>query len=203
MTRTMTPLALCAIALAAPACSDKGEDSGAGTCEASTVSFSDNNNFSYTGALNMSTVTTTEGDPDIEICWDQVFDDIQCHEMDPEADIDAVSLVRFTTLTAAEIEEGLSNNDLQQSATSGYLSVETEAGQTCARLGDFTLLGTEIDITQEYTSEHESFMLTVNTGTTPGLGVRMLMFIEPDPTSTKKKNEFGGGKFFLFFTSPK
>lgn len=136
----------------------------------------DANNYTFTGALDVPEVVTVSG-ADVEICWDDVLHDLQCHGLDPDADIDNVGLVRFPNLGHAEIEAALSTNALQQADISGY--VEHPADGTCARLADFSFFGTGIDVTEEYTDAGGAYLLLLTEGTTPGVGARMLTFLTP------------------------
>ncbi len=185
--------ALAAAALAAGCGGKEG-----GTCPAGTVSLSDANNFQYAGDLILPTYETASGS-DIAICWDALTEDLQCHEMDPAGDIDNVGLVRFPFLSHEDIQADLSNNSLQQADVSGYVEYNTEGGQTCANLVDFSFFGTPIDVTAEYTEEGGSYLLLLATGTTIGVGTRMLAFLEPSAGSTNTQVDISGGCDVLDF----
>jgi len=179
----MTRAIVLAVGLLATLASCTGKDSDTGTCEPGTVSLSDNQNFSYSGDLTLPVYTTVSG-ADVEICWDEVINDLQCHGMDPTTEIDNVAMVRFPLLSREDIQTDLSNNDLQQSDVGGYISYEPEDGETCINLDSMTLFGTEVDIADQYNQDAESYMLLLATGTEIGVGTRMLAFLDPDPDST-------------------
>lgn len=147
-------------------------------CDGETVMLTDANNYAFTGALEIPSVVTASG-TDVQVCWDDLTEDIQCHGLDPAADIDVVGLVRFSTLTREEVEAGLSTNDLQQSDMSGYVQFENTDGVTCANLAGMSFFGTPIDVAAEYVEGGGTYMMLLTTGDTPGVGARMITFLEP------------------------
>lgn len=183
-----------AAALLAAGCDGKGDE----TCPTGTVSLTDANNFQYTGDLILPVYQTASGS-DVEICWDALTEDLQCHDMDPGEEIDNVGLVRFPYLSHDDIQSDLSNNSLQQADVSGYVEYNTDGSQTCANLVDFSFFGTPIEITDEYTTEGGSYLLLLATGTTIGVGTRMLAFLEPSADSTNTRVDLSGGCDVLDF----
>jgi hypothetical protein len=177
MTMRHAPLAL----LLLPACADKGGDSGPVASE--TVALTDAHNFSYTGSIDVPAVVTASGQ-DVEVCWDQVSTDLQCHDLDPLADIENVGLVRFPNLSQADVEDGLAHNSLLQADISGYVEYQPDGARACANLADFSFFGTAIDIAAEYQEGGGTYMLLLTEGTLPGVGARMLSFLEPTAASS-------------------
>ncbi len=190
------------------AAADASADSGMGDADGTTngaiepggvIELKDENNYSFEGTLTIPSVETAAGG-DVEICWDELTKDIQCHDLDPLNDIDSVSLVRFRNLSETEIEESLSSGELVQSNVDGYIGFNTQNAVTCASLSEFTLFGTPVDITEEYAvSDERVYMLLVATGTTPGVGSRMLTFITPSETSTNTEVNISSGCDVLEF----
>ena len=159
----------------------------------------DANNFHFTGSLDLPVITTASGS-DLDVCWDQLDQDVQCHAMDPAADIDTVGLVRFGSLTQAEVQEGLSTNDLQQSEMSGYVQYDnTAASATCTTLSAMSFFGTPVDVTSEYTEGAGTYLLLLTTGSTPGVGARMLGFLQPEAASTNTAVDVPSGCGVLAF----
>lgn len=167
----MRSLVLPSLVLAGCACGD-----------GSPVLLTDSHNYQYAGTIDVPVLTTAAG-TDITLCWDQVVTDLQCHTVDPAQDIDSVAIIRFN-LTREEVEDGLTRNNLQQSQVTGYLSWENTGDQVCTSLSTMTFLGTVVDVTEEYTPEGGTYLLTPSTGTTIGQGVRALAFLVPDATSS-------------------
>ena len=79
----------------------------------------DENNYSFVGLLEVESIPTAEA-ADLNICWDQIVQDIQCHDTDPVSDIDNISLIRIPYLSETEVAEGLAGQGLQQADVSGY-----------------------------------------------------------------------------------
>lgn len=177
-------LLLLALAACAGADDDAKGDPAADPCATDAIALTDANNYAFTGALDVPTYTTASG-TDLDICWDAVTTDIQCHALDPAADVDVAGLVRFGSLSQEDVERGLSTNDLQQGDMSGYVQFENDAGATCASLSAMSFFGTSIDVAAEYVEGGGTYMLLLTTGTTPGVGARMIAFLEPSAGSTE------------------
>jgi len=180
--RISTAAALVAVPLlsALPfACKTKGDDSGG--LDANIV-LTDANNYSYSGAVHVPVVTTASG-TDITICWDQVKQDLQCHDLNPLTDIDNIGLARFPNKTQAQVEEGLSNNSLLQADINGYVEFNTDHAVSCTTLSSFSFLGTAIDVLKEYNQDGGTYMLMLTEGTEPGIGARVITFLQPQADS--------------------
>ncbi|MDG1480058.1 MAG: hypothetical protein P8R54_10740 [Myxococcota bacterium] len=161
----MSPFRFAAIALAVPlAGCDK------------VIVLEDGNNYTYSGDVTIPAYLTAPA-TDVELCWDQVLNDIQCHELEPTEDINLVSLIRFPHLTEEDVEYKVSNDSLQQVDQDGYVELETMGG-TCANLSELSFFGTPIDVPNEYNAD-STYLLTVSTGTTTGLGTRVMAFLTP------------------------
>ncbi|MDP2315671.1 MAG: hypothetical protein Q8P41_22425 [Pseudomonadota bacterium] len=156
----------------------------------------DVNNYAFTGALDVPSIVTASA-TNVSVCWDEVLHDLQCHAMDPTVDIENVGLVRFPNYSQEEVEVALSTNDLQQSAISGYVEYQPgsvgDGPSTCANLEDFSFFGTGIDVTEEYTEAGGTYMLLLTQGTTPGVGARMITFLEPRAAETITEVSIGDG----------
>jgi hypothetical protein len=165
------------------------------------IYLADTNNYSYESALHIPIVETAASS-DIEICWDGLTRDFQCHEMDPLTDIDNVTLVRIRNMTETEIEAALSQGDLQQSNVDGYLELNTDGSSTCVNLSDFSFMGSEVNIEEEYVvSDERKYLLVLTTGTSPGVGSRMMTFMTPTVESTNTSVTLGEGCDLLDFSA--
>ncbi|MCP4805015.1 MAG: hypothetical protein GY913_17120 [Proteobacteria bacterium] len=150
--------------------------------EVTTVSLEDAQNYTFDGGLDIASFEVREL-TDLTIDWSGLDTDLQLHEMDPSADIDMLTLLAFRYLTEAEVMDALSNNALLQSDIALFVTNET-GGATDTTLSEFTLLGNDIDVELEFRSEDiESWLLISQSGTTPGVGSRMLKFLAPSPDS--------------------
>lgn len=166
-----------------------------------TVSLAEANNYTYESTLHIPTVETAPGS-DIEICWKELTRDFQCHDMDPTLDIDNATLVRVRNMSEAEIEEALSQDGLQQSNIDGYLGLKTEGKRDCVNLADFSFFGSEVPVGEEYVvSDERKYLLVLTTGTTPGVGARIMTFMTPTETSTNREVTVGEGCDLLDFSA--
>lgn len=180
---------------------DENKDSDTST-EARTVFLAEENNYSYESALHIPRVETAAS-ADIEICWDDLTRDIQCHEIDPAEDIDNITLVRIRNMTEEEVETALSQDDLKQSNVDGYLAHGTEElSSTCVTLADFTFLGSDVNVEEEYVvSDVNKYLLVLTTGTVPGVGAKMMTFMTPSEASSNTSVEIGEGCDVLDFSA--
>ncbi len=163
-----------------------------------TVYLHDANNFSYVGTIDAPSVETASG-VSVEICWDQLTSDIQCHEVAPESDIGILTLARFSHLSEEEVEEDISTDSMLQSDLSGFLEHLPAAGETCAQLEDFSLQGTEVDLAVEYTEAGGTYLLLLGSGTEAGLGTRVLTFLAPSESSENTQVDIEDGCGVLDF----
>jgi hypothetical protein len=163
----------------------------------------DENNYSSQSALSIPTIETASA-TDLDICWGDVDQDIQCHDVNAQEDLDAVALLRFLHLDEEEVEVKLTAGQLDMSEVDGYLDYETadDPGATCAKLSSLTLLGTEVDVEEEYVaSDDRTYLLLLTEGTTPGVGARSMIFLHPSESSTNTMVEAQPGCGFLEFSA--
>jgi hypothetical protein len=166
----------------------------------STVMLEDANNYSYVGDIDAPTHAVADG-VDIEVCWDEVTDDIQCHEVDPTVDLGLVTLARFGELSEVEVEEQLSTDSLDQSALGGYLGYEIQGGETCAMLDEFTLDGTVVPLSDHFYEGGGTYLLLTSRGTTPGQNIVSMDFLEPSSGSDVTSVSFGPACATLDFSA--
>ncbi len=177
-----------------------GTGAGADSVPTGPITLADANNYHFSGSLNVPVVTTASA-RDVAIDWGQVTQDIQCHTVDPAADIDTVGLVRFGALTQAQVQAGLSSNDLQQADMSGYVQYQNDAAGTSTTLSAMSFFGTPVDVTSEYVQGGGTYLLLLATGTTPGVGARTLAFLDPEDASTNTAVTVASGCGVLQFTA--
>jgi hypothetical protein len=178
-----------------------GDPASPGEAPSEDIVLSDEHNYSSQSSLSIPTVETATG-VDLDLCWTNVTTDLQCHEVDPVADLDNVGLLRLLNMTEEDVEASIAADDLPQSAVDGYLSVETDHESTCAKLSDLTFFGTVVDVTEAYVESDEStFMLLVSTGTMPGVGARSMVFLKPTSESDVTRIDVGQGCGILEFTA--
>ncbi len=146
------------------------------------VLLADEGNFTLIADLTIP-VFETAAAADVGICWDELVSDLQCQDMDAAVEVDNVQLLRFPYKTQEEVEVGIEVDSLQQADMSGYVEVQPPDGDTCSSLGAMDFRGTPVDVTQEYTADGGTYMLSFATGTELGKGTRMLAFLTPSASS--------------------
>ena len=172
----MPSILIGAALLALPlACKDKGDDTGS---DEANVILTDAHNFSYSGDVAVPSLVTASGQ-DVEICWDQIQSDIQCHDIDPILDLDNVGLARFPHKTQEDVEAGLSANSLLQADIDGYVEWNTDHATSCIQLSTLSFFGTYIDVPNAYVADGGTYMLMLTEGVEPGVGARIITFLEP------------------------
>jgi hypothetical protein len=161
----------------------------------------DQNNYSSTGSLSIPTVETAAA-TDIDICWSNVVDDIQCHAVAPLTDLNTLSLLRLKNMTEEQVEARLSSGELEQREVNGYIEYRMNGTSTCAKLSQLSFFNTIITVEQEYLDNlNQQYLLLFATGTRSGVGARTMMFIKPNPASTVTSVEAPKGCGMLTFTA--
>ncbi|MCP4805496.1 MAG: hypothetical protein GY913_14105 [Proteobacteria bacterium] len=145
--------------------------------ESGEVLLADAHNYSFWGLLDGPSFQLEElTDPTIR--WDELTEDLQCHELDGVDDIDVVGLMVFPLLDELTVEEGLSYDTLSQVDMTIFLSSEP-GDDTSVSLSDFSFDGTDVDTTTYFEVGSGTWALVFSSGFTIGVGTRMLAFLEP------------------------
>jgi hypothetical protein len=176
-----------------------GGDSPQST-EEGNVLLRDQNNYTAMGKLSLPTIETAPA-VDLDICWTDVTDDIQCHAVNPLADIDNVAMLRMR-LTEDQAEMRLAAGDLPMSEVSGYVDYHTEKTSTCGKLSQLSFLQTKIIIADEYKEAADTtYLMLFAKGTKPGIGARVMTFLRPTSSSTNTRVDAPKGCNLLDFTA--
>ncbi|MSQ02577.1 MAG: hypothetical protein EXR71_11935 [Myxococcales bacterium] len=146
------------------------------------ISFLNTNNFTFDGLLDIPSfpVGATQ---DFSLSWADLDKDLQCHDLDPVADIDNVGLMAFPYLTEREVEDGLARDSLRQVDMGVYLSYEP-GDATEFWLSQVSFGGTDPNIEPLFTDDSGSWLVVLTTGTGVALGSRMLAFVQPQDGET-------------------
>jgi len=158
----------------------------------------DDMNYSFASALSIQTTTVKDG-ANLTFQWGEVTRDFLGRRVDPVQDIDMV-VVSLWGMSDAELMSALRQDALQLSRNEGALTFfPEEAGApppTQAQLLDFNSFHNDVPEEEvwarfdtstpdyQYPPETNTFMMTVETGTTVGRDVRMIGLFKLDPTST-------------------
>lgn len=165
------------------------------------ILFEDANNYSSSAVLTLPTIQTASG-VEMDLCWGGATNDIQCHDVDPLLGIDNIAILRFRNMTPEQVQLGMANGELPQSAVDGYLEYHTDKLDTCAKLSDLNFIGTEVNVFEEYVESPENvYVMLAAQGTTPGVGARVLSFLQPTSQSANTRVELGGGCGTLDFSA--
>ena len=162
------------------------------------LTFSNADNYSYGGTVDIPVIETAAG-VSIEICFDQLTDDMQCHDTNPAEDIVNVGLTRVPDLTPEQINEKIANDTLRQKDTTGYVDVQTN-GKTCVHTEDMSFLGTKLNVPEEYYAG-AVYLVFLSETTTPGVGSRMVVMLTPSDTSDVTSVDIPQGCGILDFTA--
>jgi hypothetical protein len=161
----------------------------------------DENNYTASGTLSIPTVETAPA-VDLDVCWTNVTDDIQCHPVAPMADIDTMSLLRLLHLSEDQVEQRLSSGELAQSEVDGYLDYHPAKTSTCAKLSQLSFFGTVIKVEEEYVeSTNQTYLMLFAKGMRPGTGARTMTFIKPTAGSTNTRVDAPKGCGLLDFSA--
>lgn len=136
------------------------------------------NNYVFSGHLTIPSFPLAAGE-DVSLDWSTLSRDLQCHAIDPVADIDNVALMVFPYLNQDEVAVGLAHDTLKQVDLGIYLSWEP-GDASRASLSQLTFFGTEARIHEEFDPDGATWLILLSTGVQVGVGTRTLTFIEPD-----------------------
>lgn len=145
------------------------------------VSLADDTNYRFEGTLDIG-VWPARALSDITLDWSALSTDLLGHPFDPVADVVTVAFAVFQNLTAAELEEALSTDSLEQSDVSLYVSVLPQ-DSTSVTLSEMTLLGNDIDVETWFEEGSGSWLLILSDTDAVGIGARSVALVEPLATS--------------------
>ncbi|MCK6526868.1 hypothetical protein L6R50_04685 [Myxococcota bacterium] len=177
---------------------DAADDDAADDDVASTLTLSDSQNYDFEGTLDIRPYDLADGsDPLFD--WSGLDTDLQGHPLDPVTDVDQVTIVVFRYLSEGEVEEKLSSNTLEQVDVGLFASVDP-GDATSVRLSELTLMGNDIDVEQYFVEGYGTWLVSLATGSTPGVGTRMAAFARPLPSEAETTLTFAADSTVLDFT---
>jgi hypothetical protein len=165
------------------------------------ILLTDENNYRAVAGLTIPTVQTAPA-VDLDLCFDGVTSDLQCHDVDPIADIDTVGLLRMFHLDEDEIEARLANDELSQSEVDGYVDYPTDHTSTCAKLSNLSFFETKVALEEEYVeSTDRTYLLLFASGAAAGRGARSMTFIQPTKSSENTRVDAPSGCGIVDFSA--
>jgi hypothetical protein len=141
-------------------------------------------------SLDNIPIVTTQAGADLMICWDGLMKDLLCHDIvAPDNGIDNVSFLQIKNMSKEQVRGKLAVGQLDPNLVTTYGDYHTSQSPTskCAKLSQFALgatLNPATDYVAPVGSQVITYMLLFATGTTPGVGSKAMMFLEPSASST-------------------
>jgi len=155
------------------------------------ILLADENNFWLEATVSISSVAVAER-TDLTVDWSSVTSDLRCQAVEPALDVQALWLVRFPTLSEAEVEGRLSEGELYSSDIGVFFEVEA-LGRTSVMLSEFELFGLPYDVEEELTEEEGTLLLVAISESAGGLVTRSAVFLAPGAASEASSVELPAG----------
>jgi hypothetical protein len=137
----------------------------------------DDHNYAYDSTIDVPEVATAATE-DLTLSWAGLTQDMQCHDIEPVADVDNVAVLVFANLTQAEVAVGLNDDTLQQADLSVYISAEP-GNATNINLSELTFYGTDPKILPFTTPDSGAWLALLTSGTQIAVGTRAMKFFTP------------------------
>jgi hypothetical protein len=149
------------------------------------VALTDANNYTSVSHLDIPKVATKAG-ADLNVCWDGITKDILCHDIATGNTIDNVAFLQIPNTNEAAASDKLAKGQLDPNIVMVYGDYHTAgASSKCVNLSQLKLGGKLIAPATDYVvASNKIYMMLFATGTTPGIGARSMLFLEPSDTST-------------------
>lgn len=157
------------------------------------VVFEDVNNYTSVTELRIPKVTTASG-TDLMVCWNDLQKDLLCHDITDPAPggangIDNVGFAQIRNVPQADVADQLAVGQFDDNLANVYGDFYTAQapGATCAMLSQFKLgelVVPATDYVAPAANQTITYMLVFTTGTTPAVGAKSMLFLEPSTTST-------------------
>jgi hypothetical protein len=168
------------------------------------VVFMDANNYTSQTSLTIPVVPAASG-TDLNICWDALMKDLLCHDIGAPGGanaIDNVAFLKIPNMTQAKVADSLAVGQLDENRVSKYGDYNTSQGTSkCAMLSQFKLGSSIVPATDYVTPSGMdiTYMLLFTTGTTPGVGSKSMLFLDPTGTGSSVAAQDACSKNVLSF----
>lgn len=145
----------------------------------------DANNYTSASSLTIPTVQTAPG-VDLRICWTDLHKDQFCHRLETSSDIHNVAFLQIPKMSHDQVAAAFAIGQLDQATIRKYADYHTPQSpeSTCANLSQFRLGTALVPATDYVQDSNTTYLLLFTTGTTPGVGSRSMLFLEPTSAST-------------------
>jgi hypothetical protein len=169
------------------------------------VVFTDANNYMSETSLTIPVATAMPG-ADLEICWDDLMKDLLCHDIEGTNSIDNVAFLKIPNMDKTKVSNALAVGQLDENLVAKYGDYHTEQTTTgCAKLSTFKLGGTLIAPATDFVAPsgtmNITYMLLFASGTTPGVGSKSMLFLDPTGSATSVNAMDACSNNILHFTA--
>ena len=172
-----------AVAAALPACGGSTTPAPKGD-----VIFTDANNYTSETSLTIPVVQAKAG-ADLMVCWNGLQKDLLCHDIvAPSNAIDNVGFAKIPNLDQTKVAMQLAVGTFDENLAAVYGDFHTadRPSSTCAmlsemKLGEFVMPAT--DFVAPVAPATITYMLVFTSGTTPTVGTKSMLFLEPSANS--------------------
>jgi hypothetical protein len=207
---SLIPYAFAVLSISLAGCSSDGtpaSNSGGtgGGANSDAIQLTQEENYTFTSSLSMIPSYPLAEKSDINVCWGNITVDMQGHTVDPTKDINDVSLIQVNSSDQATVAGWLNAGTLGSSKVVLDHEYKPKAGETCANLSQFNVVGqtTLMNPTTDFIAKSDvSYLMVFATGTQIGFGARTILFVEP--TSGASMSEIqatGDSHSFLTFNA--
>ena len=149
------------------------------------VILQDANNYTSVSSLAIPVVQTAPG-ANLRVCWSGLAKDQFCHDLAPTSDIDNVGFLQIPNASHAQVAAAFAVGQLDEATIRKYADYHTDQSPTatCANLSQFRLGTALVPATDYVEDSNTTYLLLFGTGTTPGVGSRSMLFLQPTSAST-------------------
>jgi hypothetical protein len=188
-------------------CESTDVNPDAGTAIHGNIVLTDKNNYKATSVLTIPHVKTTPG-ANLDVSWAGVTKDLLCHDVNPAADIDDVTFLQISGLTADQVQKRFGSGQAITKYVDQFFDFPVDHSQagTSTRLATFSTrtatTTTPLVPAQDYViGSGFTYMILFAHGTTIGSNSRSMVFI--DPTDGESNTDVAGasGCDILDFTA--
>ena len=154
------------------------------------VVFMDANNYTSVTSLTIPKVQAMPG-ADLEVCWDQLMKDLLCHDIvAPGNAIDNVGFAKIPNLSQDKVAQQLAVGTFDDNLATTYGDYYTSKtpSSKCVKLSQMVLGSSFIEPATDFVApaagQTITYMLMFSSGTTPAVGTKSMLFLEPTGTAT-------------------
>lgn len=129
---------------------------------------------------------------DVRIDWQAATTDLACHALDPAADVDLVTVLHLGGLTPGQVADALAADALSMSDVSAFGIYTNDDARTDVTLSALTQLGQPAHLDTQTAQDSGSWLVGLARGTTPGVGMAVIGFLDPQDDEPSDAVSLGG-----------